>query len=55
MNQALKDRIWYKIPLKELTTNGNGDKLMHYQNKARGLYDEQLAIFERGNHKDFTK
>jgi hypothetical protein len=47
MDQSLTDRVWYKIELKELPmTNGKPNKLMHYQNKAKELYDQQVINFE---------
>jgi hypothetical protein len=50
MEQSLTDKVWYKIELKQLPmSNGKPDKLMHYHNKAKELYDQQLIIFEKGN------
>lgn len=50
MISSLKDTVWYKIEMKDLgQAAGSQDRLMHYYNKAKDLYDEQLMDFEKSN------
>ena len=49
MIPSLKDTVWHQIELKDLPSVAKSqDKLKHYYNKAKELYDQEVINFEKG-------